>query len=56
MAYDSRAVKIKKEVKAAATLTFNKERAKHYIKEMVKVEERAARSRTSRNRGEKDND
>ena len=54
MAYDPRAVKIKKEVKAMAALMYNKERGRHLIKEMVIVEERAARTRTARNRGDKE--
>ena len=54
MAYDSRAVKIKKEVKTLATMTMNKEKKNHFIREMTKVEERAGSARTSRNRGNKD--
>jgi hypothetical protein len=53
MAYDSRAVKIKKEVKTLATMTMNKEKKNHFIREMTKVEERAGSARTSRNRGNK---
>lgn len=54
MSYDPRAVKIKKATKAIAILSYNKDIERHFIREMVKVEERAMRTRTSRNRGEKD--
>lgn len=54
MAYDSKAVKIKKEFKALATMTMSKEKKNHFIREMTKVEERAGSARTSRNRGNKD--
>ncbi len=54
MAYDPRAVKIKKADKAAAILTFNYEKERFFIRELVKVEEKNARTRSSRNRGEKD--
>ncbi len=54
MAYDPRAVKIKKADKAAAILTYNKDLERHFIREMVKVEEKAARTRSARNRGDKD--
>jgi hypothetical protein len=54
MAYDPRAVKIKKATKAMAILSFNKDLERLIIREMVKVEERAMRTRSSRNRGEKD--
>lgn len=54
MAYDSRAVKIKKEFKALATMTMNKEKKNHFIREMTKVEERASHTRTARNRGNKE--
>ena len=53
MAYDSKAVKIKKEVKTLATM-MNKEKKNHFIREMTKVEERAGYARTARNRGNKD--
>ena len=54
MAYDPRAVKIKKADKAAAILTFDHEKERFFIREMVKVEEKNARTRTARNRGSKD--
>lgn len=54
MAYDPRSVKIKKEVKAAAILMYNHEKERHFIREMVKVEEKNARTRSSRNRGNKE--
>lgn len=56
MAYDPRAVRIKKAEKAAAILTYNYERERLFIRELVKIEERAARTRSSRNRGERDSD
>lgn len=54
MAYDSRAVKIKKEVKTLATMLMNKEKKNYFIREMTRVEERAGSARASRNRGNKD--
>lgn len=54
MAYDARAVKIKKADKAAAILMFDYDKERLYIREMVKVEEKNARTRSSRNRGEKE--
>lgn len=54
MAYDSRAVKIKKATKAIATLSFNKDMERFYIREMVKVEERNMRTRSSRNKNDKE--
>jgi hypothetical protein len=54
MAYDPRAVKIKKAEKAAAILTYNYEKERLFIREFVKVEEKAARTRSSRNRGDKE--
>ena len=54
MGYDSRAVKIHKTEKTMAILSFNKERERHLIREFVKVKERAAKTRSSRNRGDKD--
>ena len=54
MAYDPKAVRIKKEVKTMAALLFNKEKGNHLIREMTKVEERAGFARTARNRGNKD--
>jgi hypothetical protein len=56
MGYDSRAVKIHKMEKAMAILSFNKEIERHLIREFVKVKERAAKTRTAKNRGEKDED
>ena len=53
MAYDSRAVKIKKADKAMAILLFNKDRERFMIRSLVKVEENATRTRSSRNRGDK---
>lgn len=54
MAYDPRAVKIKKADKAAAILMYNKDKEHHFIREIVQVEEKNARTRTARNRGDKD--
>ena len=54
MAYDSRAVKIKKEYKSLATMLMSKEKKNFFIREMTKVEERAGSARTARNRGNKD--
>lgn len=54
MAYDPRAIKIKKEVKTIAAMMFNRDKGNHFIREMTRVEEKAARTRTSRNRGDKE--
>ena len=54
MAYDPKAVRIKKEYKSLATMLLNKEKRNFFIREMTKVEERAGFARTSRNRGNKD--
>lgn len=54
MAYDSRAVKIKKEYKSLATMLMNKEKKNFFIREMTRVEERAGSARTARNRGNKE--
>lgn len=54
MSYDSKAVKIKKATKAIASLSFNKEMERFYIREMTKIEEKNMRVRTSRNKGDKE--
>jgi hypothetical protein len=54
MAYDSRAVKIKKAVKVVAAMMFDRERSRHFIQSMTRVEERAGSARTARNKGNKD--
>jgi len=54
MGYDPRAVKIHKTEKTMAILSFNKEIERHLIREFVKIKERAAKTRSARNRGEKD--
>jgi hypothetical protein len=54
MGYDSRAVKIHKMEKTMAILSFNKERERHLIREFVKVKQQSARTRSSRNKGEKE--
>ena len=51
MGYDSRAVKIHKMEKTMAILSFDKERERHLIRELVKVKEQLSRTRTARNRG-----
>lgn len=56
MGYDTRAVKVHKSVKVMATLMFNKEQTKFFIKEYARVLEKAAKSRTAFNRGEKVDD
>lgn len=56
MGYDSRAVKIHKMEKTMAILSFDKERERHLIRELVRVKERAAKTRTAKNRGEKEED
>ena len=50
MGYDSRAVKIHKMEKAMAILSFDKERERHLIRELVKVKQQSARTRSARNR------
>ena len=50
MGYDSRAVKIHKMEKTMAILSFDKERERHLIRELVKVKANAARTRSARNR------
>jgi len=52
MGYDPRAVKIKKADKAAAILTFNKERERHFIREFVEAESKNARTKSARNKGQ----
>lgn len=54
MGYDSKSVKVKKGDKIIAILGFNKDRERHYIKEMVKCLEKNARMRSARNRGKDD--
>jgi len=54
MAYDPKAVRIKKEYKSLSTMLLNKEKRNFFIREMTKVEERAGSARTARNRGNKD--
>ena len=54
MAYDPRAVKIKKAEKVVAIMGFNQERERHYIREAVKSAERNARMRSARNKGDKE--
>ena len=54
MGYDSRAVKIHKTEKTMAILSFNKDVERHMIREFVKVKSQAARTRSARNKGEKE--
>ena len=54
MGYDPRAVKIKKAEKVVAIMSFNKERERHYVREAVKSSERNARTRSAKNKGDKD--
>lgn len=54
MGYDAKAVKIHKMEKAMAILSFNKEVERHIIRELVKVKEKAARTRVARNKGDKE--
>jgi hypothetical protein len=54
MGYDSRAVKIHKTEKTMAILSFDKERERHLIREFVRIKEKTAKTRTARNRGDKD--
>ena len=54
MGYDHRAVKVKKTEKIMAIMTFNRERERNYIREIVRATERNNRSRSARNKGEKD--
>lgn len=50
MGYDSKSVKVKKGDKIIALMTFNRERERHYIRQIVKCLENSARSRSARNR------
>jgi hypothetical protein len=54
MGYDSRAVKVDKSSKRIAILSFNKDRERHYIREVVKCEEKNSRMRSARNKGDKE--
>ena len=56
MGYDPRAVKVKKAEKAMAILCYNKDRERHFIRQIVVAESRNTRAKSSCNRGEKDND
>ena len=56
MGYDPKAVRVKKAEKAMAILTFNKERERHFIREIVVAESRNTRSKSARNRGDKTED
>ena len=54
MAYDPRAVRVKKAEKAMAILTYNKDRERHFIREMAQAESKNTRAKSSKNRGEKE--
>jgi len=56
MGYDSRAVRVKKEQKVVATLMFNKDRERHYIREMAAAEARNTRAKSAKNRADKDSE
>ena len=56
MAYDPRAVRVKKAEKAMAILTFNKDRERHFIREMVVAEAKNTRAKSARNRGDKNDE
>lgn len=56
MGYDSKSVKVKKQDKIVALLTFNKERERHYIRATVSCLEKNAHSRSARNKGKDKND
>ncbi len=53
MAYDSRAIRVKKADKVVATMMFDKDKKRHFIREMVTAESRNAKSKSARNRGDK---
>jgi hypothetical protein len=52
MAYDPRAVKVKKEVKRFAATFTNNEKRREIFKSYTKIEETAMRTRSRGNRGE----
>jgi hypothetical protein len=54
MAYDPKAVRVKKEEKVLAILSFNKDRERHYIRETVKSIEKNSRMKSTRNKGDKE--
>lgn len=54
MGYDPKSVKVKKAEKAIAILMFNLEKERHYIRETVIAQEKNNRTRSSRNKGDKD--
>jgi len=54
MAYDSKAVKIKKEVKRVAATILDPHRRGAFIRAYVKVAESASYVRSARNKGNKD--
>lgn len=51
MGYDFKAVKVSKLDKIVATLMFNKERKRHYIREIVNYLANNSRMRSARNKG-----
>jgi hypothetical protein len=53
MGYDPRAVRVKKAEKAIAILMYNKDRERHFIREMVVAESKNTRAKSARNRGDK---
>ena len=54
MGYDPRAVRVKKAEKAMAILTYNKDRERHFIREIAQAEAKNSRSKSAKNRGEKE--
>lgn len=56
MGYDSRAVRVKKAEKAMAILTYNKDRERHFIREMATAEAKNTRAKSARNRDNKNDE
>jgi hypothetical protein len=54
MGYDPKAVRVKKEEKVIAIMSFNKDRERHYIRETVKSVERNSRMKSTRNKSDKE--
>jgi|LakMenEpi03Aug12_release.lakeMendotaPanAssembly.Ray.scaffolds.fasta_scaffold313443_3 hypothetical protein len=54
MGYDPKAVRVKKADKAIAILTYNKDRERHFIREMAQAEAKNNRAKSAKNRGAKE--
>lgn len=54
MGYDPRAVRVKKAEKAMAILCYNKDRERHFIREIVIAESRNTRAKSAKNRSDKE--